>query len=418
MRQVPHSRITLLTSIGAGLEYFDYVIYYLLAGYISQQFFPATNRSAALIATFSLFAISNIVRPLGGVLIGMLGDRYGRKNVFANTLLYMAAASFCIGILPGFAVLGILATILFCLLRIIQGVAFGAELPGALTFLLEHIHGKRRGWYCGLLIAAVAFGVTFGSAINYLLTAALSNAQMLQWGFRIPFVFGALLAIAGFFIRRKIAETPLFLALNSKRNSSLQEISSKHIKSILIGVGVVLFPACFVTFLLAFPVYLHEVFHYTETDIFLVNTLGYLWSALLIPFFGGLSDYLGRKKLFIFALLLMVMLAPWTFGQLLKSTYSGLFLFMGISQTLLAMFAATYFVLLPENFPTEVRFTATALSYNAAYTIAALIPLFANYVYQTLKQPQLLPWMFSGVAIISAVCAFYLKNQMRVSHAN
>lgn len=410
MRQVPHSKITLLTSIGAGLEYYDYVIYYLLANYISQQFFPTSNHTATLFATFSLFAISNVIRPLGGVFVGMLGDHYGRKNVFANTLLCMALASFCIGILPSFAAIGILATILFCALRILQGITFGAELPGAITFLLEHIRTKNRGLHCGFLISAVSLGVTLGSGINYLLTKFFDGTAMLLWGFRIPFILGGLLAIIGFFIRKKIAETPLFLTLNPKRNNSLKEISKKHFAQIFAGIGMVIFPATLVTYLLAFPVYLHEIFYYQFPDIYLATTLGYLWCAVLIPIFGGLADHLGRKALFMIALLLVIFFGPWIFGLLNYGTVGALFIFMGLWQIILAMLAACYFVLLPEAFPTEVRFTATAFSYNVAYTFAAFFPLIANYIYHTLHKPQFLSWIFSAIAVLSLGSVLFLKN--------
>lgn len=412
MQQVPHSRITLLTSIGAGLEYYDYVIYYLLASYISQQFFPATNHTAALFATFSLFAVSNIVRPIGGIFIGMLGDRHGRKNVFANTLLYMALASFCIGILPSFKTFGLAATILFCVLRILQGITFGAELPGALTFLLEHIRTKNRGFHCGFLIAAVSLGVTFGSGVNYLLTKLLSNAAMLNWGFRIPFMLGGCLALIGFVIRRKIAETPLFLALNIKKKNSIGELSKQHLAQIFKGIGIILFPATLVTFLLAQPVYLHEVFHYQFSDIYLATTCGYLWSAIWIPIFGKLADHIGRKLLFALALFCVILFSSLVFGLLNTPTIGMLFAFTLGCQTILAMMAACYFVLLPEAFPTEVRFTGTAFSYNIAYTIAAFIPLIANYIYQTLKQPQLVPMVLILLATLSLSCLIFLKNYM------
>ncbi|EKD45572.1 MAG: major facilitator family transporter, partial [uncultured bacterium] len=198
------SKITFLTSVGAGLEYYDLVIYSLLANFISKQFFPSTNHVAALFATFGVLALGNIIRPLGGVIFGIFGDRFGRKKVFANTLLWMAGVTFLMGLIPDFGTIGLTATILFSLCRILQGIVFGAELPGALTLLSEHIDEKRHGLHFGFMIAAVGFGVSLGSFVTWILTTVLTEAEMLAWGFRVPFLLGGGLALIGFYIRKHI----------------------------------------------------------------------------------------------------------------------------------------------------------------------------------------------------------------------
>jgi len=414
MRQVPAvtkpHKITFLTSIGAGLEYYDCVIYYLLASFISQQFFPSSNHTAALFATFSIFAATNIIRPIGGTIFGMFGDRYGRKNVFANTLLLMAAATFGIGLVPPYAILGIVSTILFCLLLITQSVAFGAELPGALTFLLEHTHSKNRGLHCGFMIAAVGLGVTLGSFVTYIITKLLSNKEMLEFGFRLPFFLGGILAIVGFFIRRRTAETPSFLALKKPEKNALAELVKHYPLETLQCILLILFPACLITFFLGLPVYLHDYYNYKTSDIFLVLTCGYLWSALLLPLFGWVADKTNRKIMFFLALLCVLIFAPTIFALLSLKTKPALFCFVGIMQTLIAAMAANYFVLLPEVFPTKIRYTGTAFSYNITYSIAALMPLTANYVYQVVKNPNLLSVIFVALASISAVCLLSLKK--------
>lgn len=404
MRQVPKIKprhITLLTSVGAGLEYYDYVIFYLLTSFISQQFFPSSNHTAALFATFSIFVASNIIRPIGGTLIGILGDRFGRKNVFANTLLIMALATFLIGCLPSFSHFGIVTTILFSLLLIIQGITFGAELPGAITFLLEHIQEKKRGLHIGFLIAAVGLGVALGSLVIFLLTKFLSNKEMFAWGFRIPFFLGGFLALIGFFIRRKISETPLFTALKERPKNVILHIRRNYRAQLMKGIGMILFPAAFVTFFLVLPVYLHDIYHYQMSTIYSMTTFGYLWSAFLLPIFGRLSDSMGQKLLFKIALVSIIVLVIPLFGLLELETTWALFIFTALYQTVIAMMAACYFVLLPSSFPTEIRYTGTAFSYNIAFTIAALIPLVANYFYAILHLSILIPLLFVGLAVIT-----------------
>lgn len=398
------SKITFLTSIGAGLEYYDFVIYTLLATYISKQFFPASNHTAALFNVFIVFALSNIIRPIGGMLLGILGDRFGRKNIFANTLLWMSIATVIMGITPTFTSIGIAATIIFSLCRILQGITCGAEIPGAATFLLEHIATKRRGLHFGFMVSSIGLGVTFGSLIVWILTKTLSDTQILSWGFRIPFLLGGTLALVGFIIRKYIPETPEFLAIkNPNIKTILTSLNTISLKQVLNTIGILLFPACFVTFFLVLPVYLPAVYHYSLADVALATTVGYLWSTFLLPIFGWLSDYIGRKQLlFISALLFLICSQP-IFSLLQLETSWALWIFVIFGQTIIAALAACYFILLPQSFPATIRYTGTAFSYNIAYTIAALIPVIANYIYNVLKKPVYITVLFILLALITAI---------------
>jgi MFS family permease len=203
-------KITFLTGVGSALEYYDFVIYSLLASFISQQFFPSSDRVTSMFATFGVFALGYVVRPIGGIIFGLIGDRFGRKKVFASTLLWMALATFLMGLTPTFSTWGLTATIIFSACRITQGLVFGAEMPGALTLLSEHIDNKRHGLHFGFMIAMVSLGVLLGSGVTWILTEILTEKEFLAWGFRIPFLLGGCLAIAGFIIRKHLPETPVF----------------------------------------------------------------------------------------------------------------------------------------------------------------------------------------------------------------
>ncbi len=190
-------RTTLLASIGAGLEYYDFIIYGLLASYLSTLFFPPHDGAAALIGTFAIFATGYLFRPIGGILFGMISDRYGRKKAFVSVMLLMALATCTIGLLPTYHQIGISAAYLLLLLRILQGLAFGAEIPGAITFVSEHANPYYRGTHCGFLVSSVGMGAVLASALNYFISRHFSSAMVLAWGWRIPFLIGSVLAIAG-----------------------------------------------------------------------------------------------------------------------------------------------------------------------------------------------------------------------------
>lgn len=413
MHDMKQSKITFLTSVGAGLEYYDIVIYSLLADFISRQFFPSENQVASLFATFGVFAFGNIIRPLGGMILGVLGDRFGRKNIFANTLLWMSIATFLMGIIPSFSSIGLTATVLFSICRILQGIVFGAELPGAMTLILEHVSEKKHGLHFGFMISAVGLGVSLGSFVTWGLTQVLTEQQMLDWGFRIPFLLGGVLAIVGFYVRRHVPETKAFLSARKENKKLDLKIMKKHVWQVCNVIGILLFPASFVTYFLVLPVYLHDVYGYKFSDIYLAITCSYLWSSFLIPIFGWVSDYIGRKFLLILSALTMVFFGIKAFSLLHKGEVVGIWGFVLFSQTVIAGMAASYFVMVPQAFQTAIRFTGTAFSYNIAYTISAFAPLIANYFYGVMERPNYVVWGLIFLACVTIINAVLFKSRYK-----
>jgi len=406
---VKQSKITFLTSVGAGLEYYDLVIYSLLANFISQQFFPSSSHVASLFATFGVFALGNIVRPLGGVIFGIFGDRFGRKKVFANTLLWMAFATFVMGIIPSFATIGITATILFSVCRLIQGLVFGAEFPGAVTLLSEHVDEKKHGTHFGFMISAVGIGVSLGSMVTWVLAKILTEQEILAWGFRLPFLLGGGLAILGFYIRKNLPETPKFLALKKSKAKITPQVIKNHFWQIFNVIGVLLFPASLVTFKLIFPVYLRDFYHFNLADIYLAMTFGYIWSSIFLPLFGWVSDCIGRKILIVIAGVIVMVCTYPMFLWLQSGNRLALFGFLLYFQTITSSMAASYFVLLPRAFQTVIRYTGIGLSYNITYTIAALTPIGVNYIYGVLKNPNYLIWAFILLAVLTIISTLLLQ---------
>ncbi len=403
------SKITFFTSIGAGLEYYDLVIYSLLAKFISQQFFPSDNQVASLFATFGVYAAGSLVRPVGGLILGIFGDRVGRKKIFSHTLLWMGLATFIMGLIPSFSKIGIWAPILFGGCRIIQGVVFGAELPGAMTLLSEHIDPKRYGLHFGLMVSSVSLGVSLGSLINWLMAYILSDEQILSWGFRLPFLFGGVLAIIGFYIRKHLPETPKFLAMKQANVKVTKAMVKDHIWQVVGVVGILLFPATFITLKLALPTYLHDFYYFKFDDIYMVMTCGYLLSAVLVPLFGWISDYVGRKIFLIAGSVFMMVGVLPVFNLLYSGSVAALFVFFIFGQLVTSSLAASYFVLIPSAFQTSIRYAGTAFSYNIAYTMAAVTPIVVNYIYGVLKNPNYLVGYFMILALATMVSTLMLK---------
>lgn len=402
-------KVILLTSIGAGLEYYDFVIFALLAPYLSQVFFPHSDTALGLMKTFSVFAVGYLARPLGGVLFGHLGDRYGRKHAFLTALILMSSATLLMGSLPSYETIGYAAPVLLTLLRLLQGLALGAELPGAITFLAEHVNPKTRGRDCGFMMAGVGFGATFGAALLTILHALLTDETILAWAWRIPLWTGGLLAVMAYLIRRQLPETPIFLKQTTRRaRLPLGQLIRDHWRRLLLGMGLCIFAASFIIFAIYLPTYLHLFYSYDLETVYLGVTLSLIWSSLMIPVFGIISDRWGRKRLLKTASLVTLLALTFIFKLLTLQSVAALYLFFFIHQTLTAVFAASYTPMLSEIFPTSVRYTGIAICYNIIFSLAGLTPLAINYLIRLTNNPQIVSVFFMALVSITLVSAIFV----------
>jgi MFS family permease len=403
-------KLTFLTSLGAALEYYDFVIYAMLAKHLSTLFFANEAPLTALLKTFGIFAIGYLVRPLGGIIIGSRSDRFGRKKNFIFTLFLMAGSTLGIGVLPTYDQIGLVSTGLLILLRTLQGFAYGAELPGAITLLAEHAPPEKRGFHNSLMFFGVALGTFLASLIVAVLTQLLSETQMLSFGWRIPFLVGGLLAFIGAILRRELQETPLFLDTTPSRTPFCLLLKS-HLKSLCIGTGLTVFSACFILFYLYIPTYLHEVFHYPLPFVFRVTTLGLIWSAILLPFFGYFSDTIGRSRLLRQGAALMLLSGYGLFYLASLQNTFALISFVFLYQTLAAWLAACYPSLLSELFPTEVRYSGVAFCYNTAFALAGLTPVAASYVLKISSNPLEVSFILSALAMITLIATWFTQDK-------
>jgi len=410
-----------LTSFGAGLEYDDFVIHGLLATYLGKACFTAQDAVAAMLEVFGVFAVGYLVRPLGGLLFGHLGDRYGRKPIFLMSLFLMASATFAIGILPTYQQIGLTATLLLLLLRILQGIAFGAEIPGTVTYLAEHAQQTARGFHCGLALSGVSLGAFSGAAFIFALEKILTQQQLLQFGWRIPLACGGLLAIVSYFLRRRLPETPAFILQKSdyaNLNQPVLYLFKHYSGRIALGISISLFSACFIVFGVGLPAYLHQFYGYPVTQVYLVTALGYLWSALLLPIFGRMSDKIGRAQQLICTALLAMFINVALFPLLHWHTLLALLIFIFLYQTLVASLANCYLPLLTELFPTSVRLSGVAFCYNLVYCVAGFTPLllskFAEYS-DGRRYTLLFFTLLAGLTVIGALLAARKINQEFIS---
>lgn len=366
-------------AIGSGIEFFDFVIFLMLSNVLAKVFFPDIPSTAQYLSLFSVFALGHIPRPIGGLIFSHLGDRIGRKRIFLSTMFGMGIPTILIGCIPAYNHAGILATILFVLLRIIQGLALGGELPGSLVYVVETAPKRRRAQCCAIIYVGITIGIASGSFLSGMLQQHLNHTAMYSWGWRVPFILGGTLAWLSYFVRSRLRESKVFLQTPQlDHRPPVSIVLQNHPLQVLQGFVLTTLGAVTVSLNLWVPTYLHQYFQFpiekTSAGISYVT----LFSAVLALIFGRLSDYFGRKSLTIIS---CVSLATLGYSCFAMMGHSMLSFYIGITAltVLTAGFAASYTAQITELFPTGVRFTGFAVSYNISYAIfGGTTPLIAE----------------------------------------
>ncbi|MGW2461965.1 MFS transporter [Streptomyces argyrophyllae] len=364
------------SALGNCMEWFDFGVYSYLAATIGKVFFPGASPAAQVISSFATFAAAFVVRPLGGLVFGPLGDRIGRQKVLATTMIMMAAGTFAIGLIPGYATIGVAAPALLLLARMVQGFSTGGEYGGATTFVAEYSPDRRRGFLSSWLDFGTFTGYALGSALVTLLNLALTDEQMLSWGWRVPFLIAGPLGVIGLYMRLKLEESPAFqqqldehektLAQESA-GSEFKDIIGNHWRALLVCMGLVLLynvTNYMVTGYL--PAYQTETLHRSSGSADVLVLVGMVWIVVLITFLGRLSDRVGRRPLYAVAAAAMIVLAVPAFLLIKAHGTWPPVLGVLLLATLLACFAAPSAATLPALFPTAVRYAAMGIGFNIA----------------------------------------------------
>jgi MFS family permease len=364
-------RTLLLGSFGAGLEYYDFVIYLLLTPYFTQALFPG-NSSHTL--AYLIYGFGFILRPLGGAFLGWFADKYGRRVSFFLIMWVMACSTLAVALIPSVNYVGLLAPILLFMLRISQGVSFGGELPCGVVFFAEHAKPKNRGLYCSLLIMNVGIGYALATGVCYLLTQHLTQQQMVTFGWRLAFAFGAIVAVIAAFLRRSLYETAEFLGQSESKKLSLLDGIKNYRPQLLQAIGIVILPAAIVTLDATLPMLLHAQYAYPKPVLYKAVFLGALLTVVLIPLFAYLGDKFGRVNLYLFGASLFLLGLPMCLIGLLSGNINDLYAFVFFYHVIEAILPGAYFVMLAEYFPTSVRATFYAFAYNMVYALMAFLP--------------------------------------------
>jgi MFS transporter, MHS family, proline/betaine transporter len=371
-------RVIILSSLGGALEFYDFVIYSMFAQYIGAAFFPATDQLDSLMYSFSVFAVGYLARPLGGLVFSHFGDKYGRRRVFIVSILGMSAATICMGLLPTQATLGTGASVAMVFLRLVQGFSLGGELPGAITFVVETAP-RTAGFAAGFIFFCVNSGVALASGLSLVVHEVLAESQILQWGWRIGFLFGGCLGLVSFWLRLSLEETPEFQLLRqSAAKRPFLELLRSHPSQIVIGISSMVATAGFNGLLFAMPAFLPRVMGYSPVEAIEAQNV-----CLVVLSFGlltaaWLGDRIPRRWI-LGTGALVLLLSSFPFFSAAASRGMGLLTLFACAGLAASLVNGPMCGVAADLFPTRIRFSGVAISFNLAFSIfSGIAPLAAT----------------------------------------
>ena len=369
-----------LSSLGGALEFYDFVIYVFYAKIISELFFP-TGLSPfwAMLNTYGIFAAGYFFRPLGGVVMAHFGDLVGRKRLFSLSILLMALPTLMIGVMPTFESIGYAAPLLLLLMRIVQGIAIGGEIPAAWTFVSEHVPEQKIGFANGLLTAGLSLGILLGALMSLFISLQFSSAEIHAWAWRIPFILGGIFGLIALYLRSYLKETPVFQAMQARKQLSkdmpVKQVLAQHKTAVFIGMIFTWFlTGCVVVLILAMPNLLTGAFGFERADAFKMQSAAILMQMLGCILAGLMADRFGAGKVMLLGSVAVALVASIFYnslGQVASSTTFILYMLLGLCSGTVGMVSYS----MVKMFPAHIRFSGISFSYNVAYAIAGGITL-------------------------------------------
>ena len=375
-----------LSALGGALEFYDFIIFVFFSITISHLFFPDDMPAwLSQVQTFGIFAAGYLIRPFGGIIMAHFGDLFGRKRMFTLSILLMALPTLFIGCLPTYTDIGIFAPLLLLLMRLCQGLAVGGEVPGAWTFVAEHVPKDKIGLACGILTSGLSLGILLGSLVSTVMNKSVSSEQLIDWGWRIPFIIGGIFGLIAMYLRRWLKETPIFLEIQKRKQQELSNkipvvtVITQYLPQTVLSMLLTwVLSAGIMVIMLMTPILLQKSFGYSPIDALQGNILAIIGLIISCTFYGMMMDKCAMGKVILIgcilaALAIAIFYLSLDNHQLLFITYP----LAGFCVGIVGSFA--YFMV--KVFPTQIRYSGVSFSFNMAYAIAGgLTPLLISFL--------------------------------------
>jgi MHS family proline/betaine transporter-like MFS transporter len=368
---VQRRRAIIATTVGNGLEWFDFTVYTAFTVILSTQFFPTGNPVSSLLLTVGVYGAAFIMRPLGAVVFGIYADKVGRKPALSLSVLMMAFGTALIGVAPTYHAAGWFGPSMLIFARLLQGFSAGGEMGSASAFLVEYAPPGERAFYTSWIQSSIAFNIVLGTLIGALLTIFLTHEQLYAWGWRIPFLFGVIIGPVGFYIRSRIDESPRAPQADARSASPFIEVWKEFpLQTFASFALVALWTTCTYVYMHYMPTYVVTELHQPQKLAFLSVTIGGSVFMVLSPVVGRLSDRWGHRRFLMWSAAVIFITAYPMFSYILRTpTLGALTLFSVLAGIFSACYTGPLLAALAELFPSRVLSTGISVSYNLSVTV-------------------------------------------------
>lgn len=410
-------------ALGNAMEWFDFGVYGFVAYVLGKVFFPGADPSTQMIAALATFSVPFLIRPLGGLFFGALGDKYGRQKVLAATIVIMSLSTFAIGLIPSYASIGIWAPILLLLAKMAQGFSVGGEYTGASIFVAEYAPDRKRGFLGSWLDFGSIAGFVLGAGLVVLISTVIGEDKFQEWGWRLPFFLALPLGMLGLYLRNALEETPAFQqhvekleqadrdGLAAGPRVSFKEVATKHWRSLITCIGVVAVTNVTYYMLLTYmPSYLSHNLHYSEDHGVLIIIAIMVGMLFVQPLVGFISDKVGRRPFIICGSIGLLFLAIPSF-MLINSGKIGL-IFAGllILAIVLNFFIGVMASTLPAMFPTHIRYSALAGAFNVSVLVAGVTPTAVAWLVESTNDLYMPAYYLMVFAVVGLITGMTMKE--------
>jgi MFS transporter, MHS family, proline/betaine transporter len=408
-------KVIISSMIGNTLEWFEYTIYAQFVSIIAKHFFPESELSELF--TWILFAAGFIVRPLGGLFFGVIGDKEGRRSALSLSIVIMTLSTTLMGLLPSYSSIGILAPVFLSIFRIMQGFSLGGEFSSCICYMVEHSNPKIKGLIGSLSFVGMNLGILLGLFIARYMFENIDYNDLFEWKWRIPFVLSSLIGFVGFYIRKRVAESPLYTKIKENRKiseSPVKDLFIKHKKAVLVGIGIyVNVTSCFYTL----SIYLQNILQqkeigFSQPQASFIIIIGLVALTVSILASGFISDKIGRRGILILGNLLLITYSYYFFSGLTSKTYEEILYMSIIFNLLLGFYMGPVPVSLVEIFSTNVRSTGVGVSYNISAAIfGGTVPVIAKILYSETANIASLSYYLILTGTISLIVVLFLFDE-------
>jgi MFS transporter, MHS family, proline/betaine transporter len=421
MTKVNIIKSTLSASVGNVIEWYEYTLYAYFATVISSLFFPVDNPYVSMMMTFATFAIGLAARPIGGIFFGYIGDNYSRKKMLTITMLLMSISTMCIGLLPTYNEIGVIAPILLIILRILQGIALGGEFGGSCVYLFESVPQEKRGFFGSMALTGVGLGLVLSSCTIFIVESLVTKEEIYSFAWRIPFFISILGSIMAFYMRKTLLETEDFLIIKKTHklvNNPFLEMLRNHKSSLfsLFAIFLTTQVSFFIVFIFGKTMMINYLNYdnHTAGKFNLFTVISYTVATL---FFGYLSDKINKRYIIIFGTA-GILLTAYPFILSLKIGASSFILVMSILLgILIGMTEGTLNPLVAESFPTNIRVTSVAFCWNfTSVAFGGIAPIISMWLIENSGGIDTVAYYLMTVCTITIIITLYTLRKLRIQN--